>query len=46
MGESLLVTLIAVISCGGAPLETVKKYIENQRLPRRKSGRPKKNDVA
>ena len=36
----------AVISCGEAPLEIVKKYIENQRLPRRKSGRPKKNEVA
>ena len=24
----------AVASCGGAPLETVKKYIENQKLPR------------
>ena len=33
----------AVISCGEAPLEIVKKYIENQRLPRRKSGRPRKN---
>ena len=35
----------AVISCGGAPLETVKKYIENQKLPRRKPGRPRKNEV-
>ena len=35
----------AVVSCGGAPLETVKKYIENQKLPSRKSGRPRKDEV-
>lgn len=28
-----------VVSCGGAPLETVKKYIEEQRRP------PKKNQI-
>ena len=36
----------AVVSCGGTPLETVKKYIENQKLPSRKSGRPRKDGVA
>jgi putative transposase len=35
----------AVVSCGEAPLETVKKYIENQKLPRRKPGRPRKDEV-
>ena len=35
----------AVVSCGEAPLETVKKYIENQKLPSRKSGRPRKDEV-
>ncbi|WP_407071672.1 hypothetical protein [Acidithrix ferrooxidans] len=34
------------MSCGGAPLEEVKKYIENQKLPRGKSGRPRKDGVA
>ena len=28
----------AVVSCGGAPLEKVKEYIDNQQAPNRKSG--------
>lgn len=32
----------AVVSEGGAPLEVVKKYVENQQSPTRKRGRPKK----
>jgi putative transposase len=31
----------AVVSCGGAPLETVAKYIRNQQSPNRRRGRPK-----
>ena len=31
----------AVISCGGAPLEKVKEYIDNQQSPNRKPGFPK-----
>ena len=31
----------AVVSCGGAPLETVAEYIRNQQSPNRKRGRPK-----
>jgi putative transposase len=42
-GEHFWSPSYAVVSCGGAPLETVKQYIENQKLPSRKSGRPKKN---
>ncbi len=30
----------AVVSCGGAPLEVVKKYVEQQQSPNRKRGRP------
>lgn len=30
----------AVVSCGGAPLDTVKAYIRNQQSPNRKAGRP------
>ncbi len=32
----------AVVPCGRAPLEIVKTYVENQKLPGRKPGRPKK----
>jgi putative transposase len=32
----------AVVSAGGAPLEIVKAYVENQQSPNRKQGRPKK----
>lgn len=32
----------AVVSCGGAPLETVKTYIENQQAPNRPRGRPRR----
>ena len=31
----------AVISCGGAPLDVVRQYVENQRSPNRRRGRPK-----
>jgi putative transposase len=31
----------AVVSCGGAPLDIVKAYIENQQSPNRKPGYPK-----
>ena len=31
----------AVVSCGGAPLQTVAEYIRNQQSPNRKRGRPK-----
>jgi putative transposase len=30
----------AVVSCGGAPLQTVAAYIRNQQSPNRKQGRP------
>lgn len=30
----------AVVSCGGSPLEIVKKYIKNQGKPNRKPGNP------
>lgn len=30
-----------VVFCGGAPLDVVKAYVENQRSPNRKLGRPK-----
>lgn len=30
----------AVVSCGGAPLDTIKEYIRNQQSPNRKPGRP------
>ena len=30
-----------VISCGLAPLDVVRQYVENQRSPNRKRGRPK-----
>lgn len=30
----------AVVSCGGAPLETISEYIRNQQAPNRKAGRP------
>ncbi len=32
----------SVVSCGGAPLEVVKRYVESQRSPHRKPGRPKR----
>jgi putative transposase len=30
----------AVVSCGGAPLDIIKKYVENQQAPNRIAGRP------
>jgi putative transposase len=35
----------AVVSCGGAPLETIKEYIRNQQAPNRKVGRPVKDQT-
>ena len=32
----------AVVSAGGAPLEIIKAYVENQRSPNRGQGRPRK----
>ena len=32
-GKHLWSSSYCVVSCGGAPLDTVKKYIENQRTP-------------
>ncbi|MBU6496459.1 MAG: IS200/IS605 family transposase [Acidobacteria bacterium] len=33
----------SVVSCGGAPLEVVKRYVESQRSPNRQPGRPKRS---
>ncbi len=38
-GEHFWSPSYAVISCGGAPLETVAEYIRNQQSPNRKRGR-------
>ena len=40
-GEHFWSPSYAVVSCGGAPLELVKAYIENQQAPNRKPGYPK-----
>ena len=32
----------AAVSCGGAPLEIIKKYVENQQSPNRAPGRPRR----
>jgi len=32
----------AVVSCGGAPLDVVKAYVENQGSPNRPAGRPRR----
>jgi len=32
----------AVVSCGGAPLDVVKAYVENQQSPNRPAGRPRR----
>lgn len=32
----------AVVSCGGAPLDVVKAYVENQQSPNRSPGRPRR----
>lgn len=39
-GEHFWSPSYAVVSCGGAPLETVAAYIRNQKSPNRKQGRP------
>ena len=41
-GEHFWSPSYAVVSCGGAPMETVKRYVENQKSPNRKPGRPKR----
>jgi len=41
-GEHFWSPSYAVVSCGGAPLETVAAYIRNQQSPNRKQGRPTK----
>ena len=40
-GEHFWSPSYAVVSCGGAPLEVVKAYIEGQQSPNRKPGYPK-----
>ena len=32
----------AVVSCGGAPLDVVKAYVESQKSPNRPPGRPRR----
>lgn len=32
----------AVVSCGGAPLDVVKAYVESQQSPNRPAGRPRR----
>ncbi|MHB8319956.1 MAG: IS200/IS605 family transposase [Acidimicrobiales bacterium] len=41
-GEHFWSPSYAVVSCGGAPLDVVRAYVENQRSPNRNPGRPKK----
>lgn len=40
-GEHFWSPSYAVVSCGGAPLDVVKSYIEGQQSPNRKPGYPK-----
>lgn len=40
-GEHFWSPSYAVVSCGGAPLETVREYIRGQQSPNRKRGRPR-----
>lgn len=35
----------AVVSCGGAPLETISKYIQRQGEPTRRPGRPRSGNA-
>ncbi|MHB1782956.1 MAG: IS200/IS605 family transposase [Acidimicrobiales bacterium] len=42
-GEHFWSPSYAVISCGGAPLEAVKAYIENQQSPNRQAHRPRRS---
>lgn len=37
-GEHLWSPSYCAVSCGGAPLEIVKKYVEDQRAPQRRRG--------
>ena len=39
-GDNFWSPSYAVVSYGGAPLDVVKKYVENQQAPNRKAGRP------
>ena len=41
-GEHFWSPSYAVVSCGGAPLETVKQYIENQQKPNKPAWRPRR----
>lgn len=41
-GEHFWSPSYAVVSAGGAPLDIVKQYIENQQQPNRTKGRPRK----
>jgi putative transposase len=40
-GEHFWSPSYCVVSCGGAPLEVVKAYVENQQSPNRTKGRPR-----
>ena len=42
-GEHFWSPSYAVISCGGAPLEKVRAYIENQQAPNRPAHRPRQD---
>ena len=44
-GEHFWSPSYAVISCGGAPLDAVKAYIENQQSPNRPAHRPRANTM-
>jgi len=41
-GEHFWSPSYAVVSCGGAPLDVVKAYVENQRSPNKPAGRPRR----
>jgi putative transposase len=41
-GEHFWSPSYAVVSCGDAPLDIVKAYVESQKSPNRKPGRPRK----
>ena len=42
-GEHFWSPSYCAVSTGGAALDVVRRYVENQRLPARKPGRPKRN---
>ena len=45
-GDHFWLPSYCVVSCGGAPLEIVKSYVENQQSPNRKKGWPSNDRVA